>query len=180
MKAEPDFAEALFFVGALLQEQGRHREATASLRRVLRIKPNLALPRVYLSALLEKAGERADAQAELDRATKQNPASVNVTYGFEEFYFREGGANEILAFVRPKKAPPPRARLTPLSPKKPAAAAKRPIAARLAAGAAPPAESLAGALRRSRAPLAGRELFSSAPPASFSGERILRRSRLRP
>lgn len=100
IREAPGFAEAHFFVGALMHDRGNYRQGKAFLLEALRLKPGFALPRVYLAAILEKEGKAQRAQAELNRALQASPDSIKVGYGFEEFYFREGGGNDFLTAVR--------------------------------------------------------------------------------
>ena len=87
----------------MYQERGERQLAKRELQTTLRLNPKLALPRVFLSAILETEGESQAAQRELDQAIAINPASVNVGYGLEEFYFKEGESNGILTHVRVRK-----------------------------------------------------------------------------
>ena len=103
IKSDPDLAEPHFFLGAMYQEHGERQKAKQALQMTLRLNSKLALPRVFLSAILETEGESQAAQRELDQAITISPASVNVGYGLEEFYFKEGKSNNILTHVRERK-----------------------------------------------------------------------------
>lgn len=103
IESNPDLAEPHFFLGAMYQERGERQIAKRELQTTLRLNPKLALPRVFLSAILETEGESSAAQRELDQAIAINPASVNVGYGLEEFYFKEGKSNGILTHIRARK-----------------------------------------------------------------------------
>lgn len=104
--ADSNLAEPHFFLGAMYQEQGERQKAKKELRKTIQLNSGLALPRVFLSAILETEGESRKAQRELDQAISINPASVNVGYGLEEFYFNEGKSNAILTHVRKMKTMP--------------------------------------------------------------------------
>lgn len=115
IQANPKMAEAHFFLGALLQEQGQRPEAKAALEEAVKLNPRLALPHIYLAAILEAEGKSGAAQEELNRAVRLNPASVQVGYSLEDFYAKEGRANDFVAQLQePAKEeaasiPPPEA-----------------------------------------------------------------------
>jgi LysM repeat protein len=102
----------------MYQEQGERQRAKKELSETIRLNPKLALPRVFLSAILETEGESREAQRELDIAISLSPASVNVGYGMEDFYFKEGKNNDILTHVRKRKKKAPKALVTRAMPVK--------------------------------------------------------------
>lgn len=100
IQANPRMAEAHFFLGALLQEQGQSNDARKAIQESIRLNAKLALPHIYLAAILEAEGNSRAAQEELNRAMQLNPASVQVGYSLDDFYTKEGGANEFLSRVQ--------------------------------------------------------------------------------
>ena len=121
--ADPKLAEAHFFLGGLLQEQGQKKSAEAELDLTIRLSPQLALPRVFISAILESDGDTTRAKDELNKALSLNKAALNIGYGYEDFYFKEGKGSDILNRVReiPKAPLPPKlaSRSAPAEPSAP-------------------------------------------------------------
>ncbi|MFQ6111760.1 MAG: tetratricopeptide repeat protein [Nitrospinota bacterium] len=96
----PSLAEAHFYLGAIYEEAEKHQEARGSLEKALELKPELVLVRIYLAKALEHEGKTQRARQLFNEALRMKPEVVRTGYGFEEFYYQEGGYNKILSEYR--------------------------------------------------------------------------------
>jgi tetratricopeptide (TPR) repeat protein len=73
LRINPDFAEAHYNLGVLLNEMGRKEDAEAEYRDALRINPDDAKAHNNLGILLKDMGRKEDAEAEYRDALRINP-----------------------------------------------------------------------------------------------------------
>lgn len=72
-KASPSFAEAHLNLGLVLEEQGKHQEAIASLRKALLLKPRLRGANLFLGLAEFRLNRTAEAIAALKKETTDYP-----------------------------------------------------------------------------------------------------------
>jgi predicted Zn-dependent protease len=71
--AEPDYADAWAQLAQWHEDAGRHEDAVAAARRLVRLAPSEAVPHAYLARALLGAGDRDGGKAELRRAMALDP-----------------------------------------------------------------------------------------------------------
>jgi len=73
LKVDPDYADAHYNLGVVLQDLGRMSEAGASYVRALKLNPQLAKAQNNLGIVLQDLGRTSEAEASYRRALEIDP-----------------------------------------------------------------------------------------------------------
>ena len=88
-------------LGICYVQLGRQNDATATLRRYLKLVPESASGHAALGIALLDGARTAEAKAELETAVRLNPAQVDAVEALARIYLVEGKADRAVSLLRP-------------------------------------------------------------------------------
>lgn len=97
---QADNIDCVLLLGKIQSTLGQKKEAAASFRRLVSLKPNDASARLMLSAALALSGDRAGAGRALDAAAELAPQAAEVKRAQINFQFGLGNADAAVAMAR--------------------------------------------------------------------------------
>jgi len=104
---QTDNADCVLLLGRIQSTVGQKKEAAASFRRLVTLKPSDASARLALSAALALTGDRAGAGRSLDAAAELAPTSAAVKRAQINFQLGQGNSNAAIASARAFQAAHP-------------------------------------------------------------------------
>jgi serine/threonine-protein kinase len=100
VRLRPDDANAHYFLGITLREQGKLDEATAEYRTAIRIQPDLATTHFGLGAALDRRGKLDEAIAEYRTAIRLQPDDATAYNNLGVVFGQQGKLDEAIAEYR--------------------------------------------------------------------------------
>jgi putative PEP-CTERM system TPR-repeat lipoprotein len=100
LRVQADNSDCVLLLGKIQSTLGQKKEATASFRRLVSLKPNDASARLMLSAALALTGDRAGAGRALDAAAELAPQAAEVKRAQINFQLGQGNADAAVAMAR--------------------------------------------------------------------------------